>query len=68
MAIHRLQCAAMTSGCTSVLVFEADNAGIDHLGRPAGQGDRHVDGLLRAVGWRLDHGRWICGAHGGVSL
>jgi hypothetical protein len=50
--LHRQQCAAITNGCTAAIVWE-------ELGRDS----LHRDSVLKANGWRLDHGRWICGGH-----
>jgi hypothetical protein len=59
----RLTCAAITNGCPSSLVFEvAPKIDIDHLDREVPE-DRRADDCLRANGWHLDHGRWVCGLH-----
>lgn len=51
IVIHHVQCACITTGCMSALVFENHSTdALDHR-------------LLRLNGWRLDHGRWICGQH-----
>lgn len=48
--VHRVQCAAITKGCLSALVWEGAGDGIN----------RHT---LELNGWRLDHGKWVCGHH-----
>ncbi len=52
---HRVQCAIITRGCTSALVWSDTYSGdeISEYGKD----------LLRLNGWRLDHERWICGNH-----
>jgi hypothetical protein len=47
---HRVQCAAITRGCTSALTWEDHSTDVDER-------------FLRRNGWRLDHGQWICGDH-----
>jgi hypothetical protein len=60
-ALARVQCAAITRGCGSFLVFPVEQD-VDLLGQ-ATPGDREAHNLLTSNGWRLDHGRWICGLH-----
>lgn len=48
--VHRIQCAAITNGCMSVLLWE------DHLAYPNVR-------QLELNGWWLDHGRWVCANH-----
>lgn len=50
---HRVQCAVITRGCTSALVWTDRSEEITDHGRE----------LLALNGWRLDHGQWICGGH-----
>lgn len=65
IAAYRLQCAAITRGCTAFIAFEGEpNIDVDHLD-PLVWADRRAANLLALNGWRLDHGRWICGAHVG---
>jgi hypothetical protein len=62
-AMCRIQCAAITRGCTASLTFDAP-PGVDayRLVREVPE-DRRVGDLLTLNGWRLDHGRWVCGNH-----
>lgn len=63
ICLYRLQCAAITNGCTSALVFEGEpSIALDHLD-PLVWSDRRAARLLALNGWHVDHGRWICGAH-----
>lgn len=63
IALYRLQCAAITNGCTSFLAFEGErNIDVDHLD-PLVWADRRAARLLALNGWHVDHGRWVCGAH-----
>lgn len=61
--IYRLQCAAMAHGCLSALAIDGppniDVYDLDRLVRE----DRRLGDLLRASGWWLDHGQWVCGNH-----
>lgn len=61
--LYRLQCAAITNGCTSFLAFEGGpNIDVDQLD-PLVWSDRRAAALLAMNGWRIDHGRWVCGQH-----
>lgn len=63
LVTYRLQCAAITNGCTSAIAFEGErNIDVDHLD-PLVWADRRAARLLALNGWRIDHGRWICGQH-----
>lgn len=64
MSIYRVQCAAITRGCQSALVLDAPrNVDVGNLD-PQVPEDARVASLLHANGWRVDHGRWVCGLHG----
>lgn len=54
---HRHQCACIGNGCMSALVLESPQPGWDE----------HSERALTLNGWRLDHGRWICGNHGDAA-
>jgi hypothetical protein len=54
--VHRMQCAAVVNGCLSVLVWEDRNASENLRAEDLRR--------LELNGWRLDHGKWVCGAHG----
>lgn len=56
-ALRRVQCAAITNGCLSALIWETDTPS-SRADAPMTQADlRH----LELNGWRLDHGAWVCG-------
>ena len=57
---HRIQCAAVTNGCHSAIIWHSTTAEdlIDEVGR----------GLLLANGWRLSHGLWVCARHDQVKI
>jgi hypothetical protein len=60
---YRVQCAAITSGCPNWLAWEGEpNVDIYQLDKLVWP-DRRAARLLDLNGWRLDHGRWICGHH-----
>jgi hypothetical protein len=59
----RLQCAAITRGCMSALVFPVgQNVDVHHLDMAVAV-DRRAAALLVMNGWWLDHGQWVCGHH-----
>ncbi len=61
--IYRLQCAAITRDCMSAYAIDGPrNIDLAELDRQVPE-DRRIDDLLRASGWRMDHGRWVCGNH-----
>lgn len=61
--VYLLICAAIGNGCESATAFKGPR-GIDvyALDREVPE-DRGMDDVLRAAGWWLDHGRWVCGRH-----
>ena len=48
---HRQQCAAITNGCMSAIVWEGRNS----------EEERYR--FLTLKGWSLDHGKWVCPMH-----
>jgi hypothetical protein len=55
----RIQCAAITRGCMSFLIFEVPPGfNLDNLDADTGPGR-----ILGMNGWHRDHGRWVCAAH-----
>lgn len=60
---YLLPCAAMPRGCTSVITHNGPH-GIDWLNLdPEVPEDAAALKLINDSGWRLDHGKWICGNH-----
>lgn len=67
LVTYRIQCAAFPNGCLNWLAWEGEpNADIYRLDELV-WADRRTARLLSLNGWRLDHGRWICGHHGESS-
>lgn len=61
--IYLLSCAAMPRGCASALAIDGP-PGIELLALDLQvPEDKRVHGLITAAGWRLDHGKWVCGNH-----
>ena len=61
MGYVRIQCAAITRGCQTALVYEDDVA--PATASPGDCISARGERLLQANGWWLDHGRWVCGNH-----
>jgi hypothetical protein len=60
---YLLSCAAMTNGCQSALTIdEVPDIDLGELDLLVPE-DLRVRDLIRAAGWRMDHGRWVCGNH-----
>jgi hypothetical protein len=51
--VHHQQCAAITNGCMSALVWESDVTFVDS----------YAERFLTLNGWWVDHGKWVCGLH-----
>jgi hypothetical protein len=61
--LYLLNCAAMTNGCRSAFAIDGPpNIDLVELDAQAPE-DRRVLNLIRASGWWMDHGRWVCGNH-----
>jgi len=56
MSLHRIQCAAITRGCLSAIVW--DDAAVVGVGEQTG-----MERLLSLNGWHLNYGEWVCGNH-----
>ncbi len=67
LVTYRLQCAAITRGCMNWLAWEGEpNVDVYHLDELVWP-DRRTARFLRLNGWRLDHGRYVCGHHDGAQ-